>query len=69
MGIIVCALTASPNESVEWSHCEKIDEQMIGKIVEKELGAVVAHGAAGMAAVKDPAEVLCELIRRVDDTW
>jgi len=31
-------------------------------------GTVVTHGAAGMAAVKDPAEVLGELIRRVDDT-
>ena len=31
------------------------------------LDTVVAHGAAGMAAMEDPAEVLGELVRGVDD--
>ena len=31
------------------------------------LGTVVSHGAAGMASVEDPARVLGELIRRVED--
>jgi hypothetical protein len=34
-----------------------------------QLGAIVAHGAAGIAAVKDPTKVLSLLIQRVDDTW
>jgi hypothetical protein len=35
-----------------------------------QLGAAVAHGAAGMAAVKGPTKkVLSLLIQRVDDTW
>jgi hypothetical protein len=40
-----------------------IDEE-IGR---ERLETVVTHGAAGMAAVEDPTEVLCELIRGVDD--
>ena len=32
------------------------------------LGTVVSHGAVGMAAMEDPAKVLGELVRRVDDT-
>jgi hypothetical protein len=65
---IVCALTASPNESVERSHCEKIDEQMIDEQIERDpLETVVTHGVAGVAAVEDPTEIMGELIRGVDD--
>ena len=62
-------MTASPNERMEWSHCEKNEQMMMKKNIEMDLpGTVVSHGAAGVAAVKDPAEVLGELVRRVDDT-
>ena len=62
-------MTASPNERMEWSHCEKNGQMTMIKNIETDLpGTVVSHGAAGMAAVKDPAKVLGELVRRVDDT-
>ena len=42
---------------------------MMKKHIETDLpGTVVSHGAAGMAAMKDPAKVLAELVQRVDDT-
>ena len=61
-------MTASPNERMEWSHCEKNGQMMMKKIETHLLGTVVSHGAVGMAAMEDPAKVLGELIRRVDDT-
>ena len=58
----------SPNERMEWSHCEKNGQMMMKKIETDLLGTVVSHGAAGMAAVKDPAKAHGEFVQRVDDT-
>ena len=56
-------MTASPNESMGRSHWKTNGQMVDEKEIETDLpGTIVSHGVVGMAAVKDPAKVLGELV-------